>query len=279
MKEKYIEFVKENYKGKAQKLILNQIELFYKKEVINPNKYNKGELVKLKKGTYMHGIPGMLDNFNWILQNGFIGNDFTDQSIPNKIKGSIGMWDIQEECLLKDYIKNYSGFTICYTIGRGPGSKEIAKMIPYHQFDKITEEICNDEEIWTYWGDQTKEVRFMPSLVSNKRQIAFILNTENDYARELIKNDVWNPNLDEETLKSFIDYRYLPKFLDERINRNALTTDRETAIIFGLPPSLIEGVLVGRKLENDQEKIKYIKEKLPQCYICNVDGIVIEGNK
>ena len=115
----------------------------------------------------------------------------------------------------------------------------------------------------------------MPSLVSNKRQIAFILNMESDYAKEMIKADVWNKELDEETLKEFLDYRYYPKFLDLRFNRDATTTDRESAIMFGLPSKLIEGVLVGRKLEQDSEALKHIKYKLNDCYICNLDGKVI----
>ena len=278
-KEKYIEYAKKTFQGKALELVLNNIELFYKNEKIEKNKYQVGEEVKLKKGTYMHGIPGLLDNFDWIVENGFISNDFTEENIHNKIRHSIGMWVIQKDCLLQDYIKEYSGFTITYTIGRGPGSKEVTKLIPYHKFDEETEKINNDENIWMYWGDQTKEIRFMPSLVSNKRQIAFILNMESDYAKEMIKKDVWNIELAEEELKEFLDYRYYENFLKERVNRTAQTTDRESAIMFGLPATLIEGVLVGRKLEQDKDSLKHIKEKLPDCYICNIDGKIISGNK
>lgn len=274
-KEKYIEYAKNTFQGKALELVLNNIELFYKNEKIKKKKYHVGEEVKLKKGTYMHGIPGLLDNFDWIVENGFISNDFTEENIHNKIRHSIGMWVIQKDCLLQDYIKEYSGFTITYTIGRGPGSKEVTKLIPYHKFDEETEKINDDESIWMYWGDQTKEIRFMPSLVSNKRQIAFILNMESDYAKEMIKKDVWNIELVEEELKEFLDYRYYENFLKERVNRTAQTTDRESAIIFGLPSSLIEGVLVGRKLEQDKDSLKHIKEKLPDCYICNIDGKII----
>ena len=274
-KEKYIEYAKKTFQGKALELVLNNIDLFYKKEEIKKNKYHVGEEVKLKKGTYMHGIPGLLDNFDWIVEHGFISNDFTEENIHNKIRHSIGMWVIQKDCLLQDYIKEYSGFTITYTIGRGPGSKEVTKLIPYHKFDEETEKINNDENIWMYWGDQTKEIRFMPSLVSNKRHIAFILNMESDYAKEMIKKDVWNIELVEEELKEFLDHRYYENFLKERVNRTAQTTDRESAIIFGLPSSLIEGVLVGRKLEQDKDSLKHIKEKLPDCYICNIDGKII----
>ena len=278
-KQNYIEYAKKTFQGKALELVLNNIELFYKNEKIEKNKYQVGEEVKLKKGTYMHGIPGLLDNFDWIVENGFISNDFTEENIHNKIRHSIGMWVIQKDCLLQDYIKEYSGFTITYTIGRGPGSKEVTKLIPYHKFDEETEKINNDENIWMYWGDQTKEIRFMPSLVSNKRQIAFILNMESDYAKEMIKKDVWNIELVEEELKEFLDYRYYENFLKERVNRTAQTTDRESAIMFGLPATLIEGVLVGRKLEQDKDSLKHIKEKLPDCYICNIDGKIISGNK
>lgn len=67
----------------------------------------------------------------------------------------------------------------------------------------LLKKINNDDDIWTYWGDKTKEVSFLPSLVSNKRQIAFILNMESDYAKELSCADVWNTDFDEEILKPF----------------------------------------------------------------------------
>lgn len=276
-KDKYIEYARNTFKGKALELVLQNIELFYNTTIIENNKkYSFGDDVILKKGTFIHGIPGLLDNFDWILENGFVGNDFTGTSEgKNKIKNSIGMWKIKEDCLLKDYINDYSGFTITYNIGRGPGSKHVSDLIPYHKFDEYTEKINDDEEIWSYWGDGTKEVRFIPSLVANKRQIAFILNMESDYAKKMAYADVWNTDFDEEILTEFLDCRYYPKFLEERFNRDASTTDRESAIIFGLPSKLIEGVFVGRKIENSEESLNYIKRKLPDCYICNLDGKII----
>lgn len=275
-KEKYINYAKKTFTGKALELVLNNIELFYEDiNVVQESKYKIGDNVKLSKGTFMHGIPGLIDNFDWIVENGFIGNDFTQENVHNKIRHSIGMWIIKEDCLLKDYITTYSGFTLGYSIGRGPGSKNEYELIPYHKFDEVTEKINDEDDIWMYWGDQTKEVRFLPSLVANKRQIAFVLNMDSEYAKEIAEADVWNTELDEETLREFLDYRYYEKFLTERFNRTALTTDRETAIMFGLPSKLIEGVLVGRKVENDKDVLKHIKEKLSNCYICNLDGKVI----
>ena len=70
----------------------------------------------------------------------------------------------------------------------------------------------------------------------------------------------------------------MPGFLNELFNEpiTPVTTDRESAIFFGLPKILIEGVIVGRIYEKDLEKLDYIKSKLPDAYICNVDGKVIK---
>lgn len=276
-KEEYLYDVEKRFTGKTKEILINQIELFYSSEEnIIKNKYNVGDDVKLSKGTFIHGIFGGLDNFDFTVNNGFISTDFTSEPRPNKICNSVGMWNIQEDMLLKDYINLYSGFTLSYSIGRGPDSKTINKLIPYHKFDEITEKINNDKEVWIYWGEQTKEVRFIPSLVSDKRQIAFILNMDSEYAKKLAYNDVWNLKFDKDILSPFLNERYIEKFINEdRINRDASTTDRESAIMFGLPAKLIEGVFVGRNIENDEDSLKYIKSKLPDCYICNLEGKII----
>jgi hypothetical protein len=272
-KEDYINYANKNFKGKALELVLNNIELFYDDTVINKkNKYSIGEDVFLKKGTFMHGIREGFGEFEWIVDNGFISTDFSENAIPrqNKIKNSVGVWNIKEDMMLKDYIIDYSGFTIICKKGRGLEAYQESFLIPYHKFDEITEKINDDPETYIWWGDKTKEVTYLPSLVSNKSQVAFILNSY---------GDVWNTELEAETLEKFLDNRYYPKFVDLRFNKDASTTDRESAIMFGLPSKLIEGVLVGRKFENDPESLNKIKNKLPDCYICNVDGKVIVGNK
>jgi len=280
-KEKYLSDINNRFSGKARDLLLEQVELFYEENSnIVKNKYEIGDDVFLKKGTFIHGIFGELDDFYFTLVNGFVSTDFTSEPRANKICNSVGMWNIKDDILLKDYIKLYSGFTVTYSIGRGPEALLRSELISYHEFDKFTERLNNDENVWTYWGDKTKEVSFIPSLVSDKRQIAFILNMDSDYAKSLAYNDVWNLDFDEELLTPFLDYRYKDKFINsDRLNRNASTTDRESAIMFGLPISLVEGVFVGRKIENDIKSLNYIKSKLPDCYICNLDGKIIVGNK
>ena len=280
-KEDYIKIINNKFSGKSKELMLEQVELFYDiNNSVDKNKYSTGEDVKLSKDIFIHGIFGELDNFDFTINNGFIATDFSENARSNKICNSVGFWTFKEDMLLKDYINSYSGFTISYNIGRGPGSKVVSELVPYHKFDEITEKINNNDEIWSYYGEQTKEVRFIPSLVSDKRQIAFILNMSSEYAKKLAYNDVWNTEFDEETLRPFLDYRYYDKFIKEdRFNKTAITTDRESAIMFGLPSKLIEGVFVGRKIEKDTKALEYIKSKLPDCYICNLDGKVIVGNK
>ena len=280
MKENYIRYAKEVFKGKALELVLNQIELFYSEGKVAKRKYYKGDDVKLTKGTFLHGIRSGFKEFEWIVNNGFISTDFSSTSVKglNKIKNSVGMWNLKEDTYLKDYINDYSGFTITYKLGRGLDAQKVSKLIPYHKFDEETERLNDDENVYLWWGDKTKEVTYLPSLVSNKSQIAFILNTDSEYAKRLLYADVWNTDIDEETLVEFLDYRYYPEFLKLRFEKDASTTDRESAIMFGLPSILIEGILVGKKTENDSEALDYIKAKLPDCYICNINGKVIVGN-
>lgn len=279
-KDKYLKDINERFSGKTKDLLVEQVELFFKNENVSKNMYDVGEDVFLKKGTFIHGIFGGLDDFDFTLENGFVSSDFTSEPRENKICNSVGMWNIKEDILLNDYINLYSGFTITYSIGRGPDALLKSELVPYHKFDEFTERINDDFDVWTYWGDKTKEVSFIPSLVSSKRQIAFILNMDSEYSKKLAYNDVWNLNFDEEVLADFLDYRYKGKFINnDRLYRNASTTDRESAIMFGLPASLIEGVFVGRKIESDIESLNYIKSKLPDCYVCNLDGKVIIGNK
>ena len=58
--------------------------------------------------------------------------------------------------------------------------------------------------------------------------------------------------------------------------RDDFTTNRESAIIFGIPSCFIEGLLVGRKYEQNEKKLNLLKNLFSNCYICNLDGKVIK---
>ena len=114
----------------------------------------------------------------------------------------------------------------------------------------------------------------MPCLSNNKVDVAFIFNMDNDYAKELIKNDIFNlETIDEDVVRSFISEWFCDEFIYNE--RTPLTTDRESAILFGVPACFIEGIIVSRKIENKTEVIDRLKSNFTDCYIANLDGRVI----
>lgn len=280
-KKLYIDYANKTFKGKALELVLKNIELYYQENVkIVKNKYLLGEDVFVKKGTFLHGLGGLPDSydnftiFDYVCDNGFIGGDFNGRPTV-KILNSVGMWNIKKDQLLSDYIKAYSGVTIKYRVGdRERGLTDYYELCSSDNMEKRLRNLNNNKDVWQWSCEQTKEVRFVPSLFSDKNQIAFILNMESDYAKEVAKQDVWNPSFrNQDIMKYFCAKYFLPEMLEG--NFNAATTDRESAIMFGISPILIEGILVGRLIENDKTALDYIKSKLPNCYICNLDGKVI----
>lgn len=280
-RQEYENLINEKFEGKTKELLLKNVELYYQEDVdICKNKYMIGDDVYLKKGTFIHGLGGSPDSYNnfkifdYVCENGFIGGDFNDRPTV-KILNSVGMWNIRKDMYLKDYIELYSGVTIKYRVGdRERGLKDYYELVPYGKIEERFVELNNESDVWQWSAEQTKEVRFIPSLFSDKNQIAFILNMESDYAKEVAKQDVWNEEYrTEDIMKNFCSKYFLPEMLEGKFN--AATTDRESAIMFGITPRLIEGVLVGRKIENDKDALNYIKSKLSDCYICNLDGKVI----
>ena len=59
-------------------------------------------------------------------------------------------------------------------------------------------------------------------------------------------------------------------------NKDDFFTNRESAVLFGIPACFIEGVLVGRIYEKDNQILEEIKTLLPNAFICNLDGKVIK---
>ena len=272
MKEKYLEYAKKSFKGKALKLVNEQIELVFSDKTIDiKKKYKKNDEVILKKGTFIHGIGSDLSKFDWTIDNGFIATEFNGNIKPKKYFNNVGFWKIKRDIKLLEYIKLCSGITIEYTLDRGTNNK-MSELIGIENVQERIEYANNNKNIWSWRAEQTKEIRFIPTLASNKNQIAFILNMESEYAKKLVQNDVFNIK-DKKILKYFVYKKCIDSFIHEK--PNAFTTDRESAIMFGLPSYLIEGVLLGRDYEGNKEIIEHIREKLPDKYICNLDGKVI----
>ena len=110
--EKYKKLINEKFKGVSKELLLKNVELYYKEDIsIDKNKYEVGDDVFLKKGSFIHGLGGAPDSYNnfkifdYVCENGFIGGDFNGRPTV-KILNSVGMWNIKKDMLMHILIFN-----------------------------------------------------------------------------------------------------------------------------------------------------------------------------
>lgn len=276
-KEDYIKIVNEKLQGNSKQIMLDQIERYYEaKKYKISNNYKVGENVLLKKGTLLHGTYKNIEGLKEILNDGLISSWFINAR-TSKYPSSVGVWNLKEDYLLKDYIDFYSGGTILYSgifqSNIDTRSNKTA-IIPYSKMNNIINEITKiDCHKWNI--DQTKEARFMPSLVQDRVQIGIIFNGNHNYIHELLKGDILSNNINDTDVKDFVNPIYYETFIKDRKHKDDLFTDRESAILFGIPSNFIEGILVGRKYEKDKNILSEIKELIPEAYICNLEGIII----
>ncbi len=281
--DKYIEIVKEKIKNSnAKDIVIKQIEKYYealKNYIPLAPSYKVGDQVYLSKGSLLHGTYKNIEGLKEIAENGLISNLFIDGR-SSKYIGSVGVWNLKKDCYLKDYINFYSGGTMmfCGIYKDGINTEKNSTMIiPYDEMNNMLS-ILSKEECHMWVMEQTKEARFMPSLVQDRVQVGIIFNGNNAYIKDLLNGDILNPHIiNDEDVKEFINSDYYNKFVRERKNKNDFFTDRESAILFGIPSCFIEGILVGREYEKDEVILEKIKELLPNAYICNLDGIVIRN--
>lgn len=279
-KEEYIKITKEKINDEeCQRIMLNQIEKYYKTKneySVSLKKYNIGDDVILEKGTLLHGTYKNLDGLKEIVKDGLISSWFIDGRM-SKYPSSVGVWNLKQDYKLIDYINNYSGGTIKYTglLENGEyGQNSKSEIISFDQMNDINNiVISNPCRMW--YMEQTKEARFMPSLVQNQVQIGIIFNGNN---HDLIEGDILSDDLNDDQVKEFVNPNYYERFLIDRKNKDDFFTDRESAVLFGLPSCLIEGIIVGRDYEKDENILNEIKSILPNCYICNLEGKVIKNS-
>ena len=284
-KDEYIKMVNKNeyLDSNGKKILIEQIKKYYevKNYSIKKDTYNIGDEVKLNKGTLLHGTYKNIDGLKEILKDGLISSWFINGRL-SKYPSSVGIWNLKKDYYLKDYIDFYSGGTIMYcgVFENGKDTQQNkTEVIPYTEMNNIIDIVSKvDCHMWTL--EQTKEARFMPSLVQDRVQIGIIFNGSNKYLEELLKGDILNPNnINDDDVKPFINQDYYEKFIKNRKYKDDFFTDRESAILFGIPSNFIEGILVGRKYENDNKILVELKTLLPDVYICNLDGKVIVANK
>jgi len=279
-KQEYIDIINDRLKNdeKSRKILLEQVEAYYKalKEYkVESSKYKIGDRVLLPQGTLMHGTYKNIRGLKNIVKNGLVSSWFVEGR-KNKYPSCVGLWNLKKDYYLDEYINFYSGGTFGYYENKNTDIC-ITKVIPYSELSNlpnvISEIKSKEYHMWLF--EQTKESRFLPSLVQDSVQIGIIFNGNNDYINELKKRDILKKFSDEEA-KPFVSSYYYDRFVFHRKNMNYFFTDRESAILFGIPSCFIEGILVGRNYEKNEEMLKEIKDILPNVYICNLDGIVIK---
>lgn len=278
-----LNIIEDKFSNLGKNIMLEQVKRFYEIENIVFNeekKYNIGEEVFLKKGTLLHGTYKNLDGLRQIVKTGLVASDFIN-SRKSKYPACVGVWNLKKDYNLKDYINFYSGATIRYggLLINNEYSQEIkTEVIKYDDLNRINNILKNNPcRIWNM--EQTKEARFMPSLAQNKVQIGIIFKN-NYYTKQLVENgDILNDSIiDDLIVKEFVNADYYERFIEDRKSKDDFFTDRESAILYGIPSNCIDGILVGREYEKDEKILVEIKNILPNSYICNLDGIVIIGN-
>jgi len=279
-RKKYIKQVESKIKNKKSKwLLINQINNFY--YVLDnykhrKHKYKVWDLVKLKKWTLLHWTRKNIEWLEFISKKWLITWQF-EWWRDWKYLYTVWVWNLKNDILLRDYINFYSWWTIKYFFWWKDG-KEWSSNQKIVSFNEMKNLLWWLKTQWanTWYMEQTKEARFMPSLAQDFVQIWIIINWISKYAKLLKEWDILDlKNLDKDVREFVHPGVYEKFFLPNRRNKDLFFTDRESAILFWIPPVLIEWILVWRKYEKNKKILKKIKDLFPNVYICNLNGKVI----
>jgi len=266
-KEVIIENAKNKFKGELLNIVVKQINDYFelaKSDYAIAKKYEINDEVMLTKNHLLHGIGSHTDIINVFSERGIVSQDYFGDSSDHAFCYESAFWNVKSDILLKDYIRNYSGIV-------AKVNKEYWQ-IPYGKLDEFVEKM-KEVEHWLWTAESSMEIRFMPSLARDINQIGFILNVENDIAQRLRSNSVFKESFNKDYALEFVNEKSKEKF-----KKDGFVADffqRADYLIFGLPKNVIEGIIVGRKVESNAEQLKILKNLFPNCYICNLDGEVI----
>lgn len=267
MTNKYLDNInKFKLKKKTKEILKQQIDIFYSYENKTNHKNISSDEVILTTNCLLHGSRANIETLEIISKEGLIASEFYQNVNTNKKKPYVvELWDIKEEISLSNWIKKYTGVTIDFKNREGNVYKSIII-----SFEEIKDSIKSEEGFRDYIIYQNQEQRFIPNdVIDNEATVAFIVEyNEND---ELVKNDIFNENFDQNILKDILPKWFYKKYMKNR-NFDNYETGREKGILFGIPTSMIKGIMVSRKTEQDLTYINKIKELFPGCYICNIDG-------
>jgi len=257
-------------KTSQQKILNNQINLFYNVQKNNNciNNYKVGDKIKLKRNTLIHWIRAK-DNFIKILKSienyGLISNTFFSDKDNWKINYCVSLWHIKKDITLSNYIKLYSGMTIKTNL-------ETNKLIAYGEFDNYIKSLQGKNFRYLF-AQLSMENTFLPSLALNSKDnnLALIFSSEQNEYKQILNNNLLSDNIISEDITSFFNIKNYEMIEDKTNNEY----DRIAYIPFGIPSAFIEGILVSKKIEKNAKLLADIKKIFPNCYIANLEGIVI----
>ncbi|MBR2138689.1 MAG: hypothetical protein IJ966_05290 [Bacilli bacterium] len=263
-----IKNAKNKFNGELLNLVLEQINNYFtlaESNYVIQNKYQINDKVILNENHLLHGIGKHIDLIETFANRGVVSQDYLDDATNHAFCYESAFWNVKCEITLKEYIENYSGMVAKVN--------DVFYQVPYGKLDSFVEEVKKVEH-WLWTAESSMEIRFMPSLAKDNNQIGFILNTEHELANKMRKNSVFKESFNKEWSYEFISEESKDKFVKDGFKADFF--ERADYLVFGLPKNCIEGILVGRKVENNEEHLSLLKELFPNCYICNLEGIVIK---
>lgn len=267
---------------RAKKECLQQLSLYeqiLKTPVYPQNTYKKGDMVQLTTKHYLHGLRGAFceNNLRQVREKGLLARDFFAQkpqrrtsSYKVKTPKQLNLWRIQQPCTLAAYINLYSGAVLML---QSEGNKKDIRLVAKNEMPTILDWI-HTQTYWFWQMEQTKEQRFLPVQGQEFVQVAFILRSVDTRLDAMLEKDIFSKAYSKQNICATT-----PKWFCENIlfqEHTPLTTNRESAILLGLPPSAIEGVFVSEAVENNEEQLQTIQAIFPWCYICNLQGKIIK---
>lgn len=266
-KDLILKNVNKKFSGKLYDIVLKQIDTYFELNDSNyviDNKYNIGDLVYLNENHILHGIGRHIDILEIIASRGIVSQDYFGDKSNHAFGWESAFWIVKDRIMLGDYIKNYSGMIAKV--------KDKYIQVPYGKLDDFVEKM-KDVDHWLWTAESSMEIRFMPSLARNINQIGFIVNMESELAKELRKNSVFKEGFELEYALEFVGYKEKEKFMLDGFSDDFFR--RADYLIFGVPRCLIEGIVVGKIVENNPEYLEMLKKLFNNCYICNLEGKVI----
>lgn len=262
-----IENAKKKFKGELLDIVIKQIDDYFElteSNYIARKNYQINDKVILNKNHLLHGIGKHTDIINTFANRGVVSQDYFENESEHAFCYESAFWNVKSDISLKEYIENYSGIV-------AKVNNEYIQ-VPYGKIDEFVEKM-KEVDHWLWTAESSMEIRFMPSLARNINQIGFILNTENEIAQRIRYNSVFKDYFNKDYSMEFVNEKNKEKFDKEGFTADFF--ERADYIIFGLPKNCIEGIIVGKQVEKNEDNLKLLKILFPNSYICNLDGVVI----